>query len=194
MIFENRIKKFYQQFISLKGDPESLAWGMAMGVFIGVTPTIPFHTVLIVFFGFLLKKNMTSAFLGSSLISNPVTIPLLYLSEYQIGRLILGPSGAEIRIKEYTVASILQLGWEVAVPLLLGGFLVMAAKLHFAENALALHLLLERAERLVNIVVADEYLHVRSCLPMAMMPMLRNRCGAIRLRIRSEGTADCGGS
>ncbi|ABC77112.1 DUF2062 domain-containing protein [Syntrophus aciditrophicus] len=124
MIFENRIKKFYQQFISLKGDPESLAWGMAMGVFIGVTPTIPFHTVLIVFFGFLLKKNMTSAFLGSSLISNPVTIPLLYLSEYQIGRLILGPSGAEIRIKEYTVASILQLGWEVAVPLLLGGFLL----------------------------------------------------------------------
>jgi len=36
----------------------------------------------------------------------------------------------------------------------------MSAHLHFAENAFALHLLLERAESLVNIVVADEYLHV----------------------------------
>jgi hypothetical protein len=34
----------------------------------------------------------------------------------------------------------------------------MAAKLHLAENALALHLLLERLEGLVDIVVADENL------------------------------------
>ncbi len=34
----------------------------------------------------------------------------------------------------------------------------MAAKLHFAENALALHLLLERLEGLVDVVVADENL------------------------------------
>jgi hypothetical protein len=35
----------------------------------------------------------------------------------------------------------------------------MAAKLHLAENALALHLLLERLEGLVDIVVANENLH-----------------------------------
>src|SRR5437660_52200 len=35
----------------------------------------------------------------------------------------------------------------------------MAAELHLAENALALHLLLERLEGLVDIVVTDEYLH-----------------------------------
>ena len=43
--------------------------------------------------------------------------------------------------------------------LLLGRFLVMAAKLHFAENALALHLLLERLESLIDVVIADENLH-----------------------------------
>jgi len=127
MIFENRLKNFYHKFISLQGDPASLAWGMAMGVFIGVTPTIPLHTGLIVFFGILFKKNMTSAFLGSWLISNPLTILPLYISQYQIGRLMMGQSGSEIMIKEFSLnnASILQLGWEVAVPLLLGG-LVMA--------------------------------------------------------------------
>jgi hypothetical protein len=42
----------------------------------------------------------------------------------------------------------------------LGGFFVMAAEFHFAEYAFALHLLLQRPEGLVDIVVADENLHV----------------------------------
>jgi hypothetical protein len=47
---------------------------------------------------------------------------------------------------------------------LLGRLLIVSAHLHFAEDAFALHLFLERAKRLVNIVVADEYLHGQSCL------------------------------
>jgi hypothetical protein len=35
----------------------------------------------------------------------------------------------------------------------------MAAKLHLAENALALHLFLERLEGLIDIIVANENLH-----------------------------------
>jgi hypothetical protein len=38
----------------------------------------------------------------------------------------------------------------------------MAAELHLAENALALHLLLQRLEGLVDIVVANENLHACS--------------------------------
>jgi hypothetical protein len=40
----------------------------------------------------------------------------------------------------------------------------MTAHLHFAENAFTLHLLLESAKRLINVIVADEYLHGQSCL------------------------------
>ena len=43
-----------------------------------------------------------------------------------------------------------------------GGLLVVAAELHLAENTLALHLLLERLEGLVDIVVANENLHEAS--------------------------------
>ena len=35
----------------------------------------------------------------------------------------------------------------------------MSAQLHLAENALALHLLLQRLEGLVDVVVPDENLH-----------------------------------
>lgn len=42
----------------------------------------------------------------------------------------------------------------------------MATQLHFTEDAFTLHLLLERLESLVDIVVANENLHlvVNSCL------------------------------
>src|SRR5690349_6689886 len=43
--------------------------------------------------------------------------------------------------------------------LLFRGFLVMATKLHLAEDPLALHLLLKRLEGLVDIIVPDENLH-----------------------------------
>ena len=45
-------------------------------------------------------------------------------------------------------------------------FFVVAAELHLAENALTLHLLLQRLQGLVDVVVADENLNQRnlSCL------------------------------
>src|SRR6476660_6848139 len=46
--------------------------------------------------------------------------------------------------------------------LLLGGLFVMPAELHLAENPLALHLLLQRLEGLIDVVIADENLHAAS--------------------------------
>ncbi len=40
--------------------------------------------------------------------------------------------------------------------------LVKISQLHFAKHAFALHLLLQRAKRLVDIVVANQNLHSRS--------------------------------
>src|SRR4029077_11585483 len=43
--------------------------------------------------------------------------------------------------------------------LLFGRLLVVTPQLHLAENPLALHLLLERLEGLIDVVVTDENLH-----------------------------------
>src|SRR4051794_15618304 len=53
-------------------------------------------------------------------------------------------------------------GFGLFTGLLLGGLFVMSAKLHLAENSLALHLLLQRLEGLIDIVIADENLHAAS--------------------------------
>src|SRR5690242_20171721 len=42
----------------------------------------------------------------------------------------------------------------------LGRLFIVPPKLHLSENPLPLHLLLERLQRLVNVVVAYEYLHL----------------------------------
>src|SRR6478735_5843028 len=53
-------------------------------------------------------------------------------------------------------------GFGLFAGLLLGGLFVVAAELHLAENTLALHLLLQRLEGLIDIVIANENLHAAS--------------------------------
>src|SRR5215218_6377142 len=49
-------------------------------------------------------------------------------------------------------------GFRLLAGFALGGFLVGFARLHLPEDALALHLLFQRPERLIDVVVANEYL------------------------------------
>jgi hypothetical protein len=49
----------------------------------------------------------------------------------------------------------------------------MAAELHLAEDALALHLLLQHLESLVDIVVTDEYPHAAFLLDRAVDGRIR---------------------
>lgn len=95
--------------------------GMAVGVFIGVTPTIPFHTALIILFGLLWRHNLTAAYLGSWLISNPLTIPILYFSQYELGIYLLGMTQSQPVLTDYSFQNIISLGWQIILPLLTGG-------------------------------------------------------------------------
>ncbi|MBN2568288.1 MAG: DUF2062 domain-containing protein [Deltaproteobacteria bacterium] len=125
MNLKKRYRDIYDQFISLKGTPESIAFGAAIGVFIGVTPTMPFHTISIFALTFFLRLNFTTAFLGATAISNPLTIPFLYASQYQLGKYLLGNEWCEVPFTDYSIWDIMNAGWNIACPLLLGG-LIMA--------------------------------------------------------------------
>ena len=95
--------------------------GMAVGVFIGITPTIPFHTALIILFGLLWRHNLTAAYLGSWLISNPLTIPIIYFSQYELGIYLLGMTQSQPVLTDYSFQNIISLGWQIILPLLTGG-------------------------------------------------------------------------
>jgi uncharacterized protein (DUF2062 family) len=120
-LLRKRWKRFYDEFISLRGTPENIAFSLAVGIFVGTTPTIPFHTAITVALVFLLRRNVTAAFLGSWLISNPLTIPVLYLSQYELGKRLLGVDHLKIVFQDYSFWTVLHMGKAVMMPLLVGG-------------------------------------------------------------------------
>jgi uncharacterized protein (DUF2062 family) len=122
---KKRLRYFHDKFISLKGEPKAIAMGMAIGVFVGVTPTIPFHTALLVIIAVLFKRNVMAAYLGSWVISNPITIPVFYFMQYELGRYLLGTAPADFNLASLSsLQHIVSIGWHVAVPLLLGGVIM----------------------------------------------------------------------
>ena len=123
MTFKARIRSFYETFISLKGEPKSIAAGLAMGVFVGITPTIPFHTAIIILLGLLLRQNITAAYCGSWIVSNPVSIPILYFAQYQLGSFLLGMAPGSFTLTDYSLESIVRMGARILLPLLTGGII-----------------------------------------------------------------------
>jgi uncharacterized protein (DUF2062 family) len=89
-----------------------------------VTPTIPFHTGIIVLIGLLFRQNITAGYLGAWIISNPLTVPLFYVAQYELGRFLLGMERSRFELTDYTLGSITALGWEILLPLLTGGILM----------------------------------------------------------------------
>jgi uncharacterized protein (TIGR03546 family) len=124
MTIRDRINDFYNRFLSLSGKPEEIARAVTLGVFIGVTPTIPLHTALVMVSCLILRQNITAAMLGATIISNPLTIPFLYLAEYELGVVVLGQGANPFVLADYDVRSILEIGWHILSPLMVGGVLL----------------------------------------------------------------------
>jgi uncharacterized protein (TIGR03546 family) len=124
MTIRDRINDFYNRFLSLNGKPEEIAHAMALGVFIGVTPTIPLHTALVMVLCLIFRQNITAAMLGATIVSNPLTIPFFYLAEYELGVLVLGLDANPFALVDYDVRSILEIGWHILYPLQVGGLLL----------------------------------------------------------------------
>ena len=76
---------YFLRFIRLRGKPSELARGVAVGTFIGITPTIPFHTVLSIIFASLLRGSKIAAILATFAVSNPLTFFPQYYFSWKIG-------------------------------------------------------------------------------------------------------------
>ncbi len=81
--------KAYVRFLKIRGEPREIALGFALGLFVGMTPTMGFQIVIAVFLATLLKWNKISAALAVW-ITNPLTAPLIYGVTYLLGAKILG--------------------------------------------------------------------------------------------------------
>jgi hypothetical protein len=116
-----QLKLLVLKFMRLRGTPEEVAKGLALGIFIGLTPTFGFQMLLAVFLAVILNENKFAAVLGVW-VTNPLTAPFIYALEYESGRVLLGMD--YVRMPESLSFSALKsLGWEVMLPLTFGSLL-----------------------------------------------------------------------
>lgn len=87
--YRRTAKYLYLRFIRLRGHPHELALGMAVGVFAGSMPILPFQTALAIFLALLFKGSKLTAALGTW-ISNPLNWYFLYFYSYKIGSWMIG--------------------------------------------------------------------------------------------------------
>ena len=122
MIIKKKLSQFIDKIKNLDGDPHYIAMGMSIGVFIGITPTFPFHTALAVMLAYFLRASKAAAALGVW-IGNPFTMPFLYFTSYKTGQLIFGTS-LPFDIKYTTFTELIKLGSDATLALMTGGALI----------------------------------------------------------------------
>ncbi|MGD8368729.1 MAG: DUF2062 domain-containing protein [Desulfobacterales bacterium] len=79
----------YERFLKIRGTPREIGLGFALGLFVGMSPTLGFQMAIAVFFAVLFKWNKISAAVGVW-ISNPVTAPVIYPVTYLLGAKVVG--------------------------------------------------------------------------------------------------------
>ena len=121
--WKRRFRLLYLRVLRLRGEPEEVAGGMAIGVAIGLTPTVPLHLVLGIFIAFLLGKSKLAAALGGQ-VANPLLLPFIYILDYRVGEAVTGASGPSLVSADFSASYVLNLGWEIYYPLLIGGIVV----------------------------------------------------------------------
>lgn len=159
MKFDRLRKYYYLRFIRLKGDPQSLAFGTAIGVFIGITPTMPLHTAIILLLAVLTRTSAIAAILSSWIVCNPLTyIPIYYfstvigntLTPYELNWEKIQNIVNEILSSQgfvHAIQLLAGLGFETIVVLLVGGT-VLALPFAIASYYLSLSAFLKfRAKR-----------------------------------------------
>ncbi len=147
----NRTSKyFYLRFRRLRGNPKALAWGTAIGVLVGISPTIPLHTVLIVAITLLTRTSTIAAIISSFAVCNPLTyIPIYYFSMV-IGNKVTPYELNWEKIKQAldillshqgfaeSMKAVASLGYETLVVMIVGG-LVLALPFTLISYYLSLH-------------------------------------------------------
>lgn len=120
---------FFRQFklnlirlVRIQATPDTIARGMALGLFVGMTPTFGIQMFLVLIFALLLRQDKIAALIGVW-ITNPLTAPLIYGLEYEIGRVLMGLPRPYMTV-EFSNAALQGLGWQVVAPLCLGSLVL----------------------------------------------------------------------
>jgi uncharacterized protein (DUF2062 family) len=92
-------KYFYYRFIRLQATPESLARGVALGLFISTTPTFGIQTFIALFFAAICRCSKLAAVVAAQL-TNALTAPFIFLGTYYLGASIMDSPFSQAKLEQ----------------------------------------------------------------------------------------------
>ncbi len=128
------IKYYFLKFKRLQGSPHALAGGTAIGVFVGLTPTMPLHTILIIFLSLLTRTSTLAGIIISWIVCNPLTYLAIYYFSAVVGNHLtpyeLNLMNVQIALEQAmagdgiqnSLTILAQSGYEALVVMGVGGF------------------------------------------------------------------------
>lgn len=119
---------FKHRILRLEGSPHAIAAGVAAGAFASCTPLVGFHFLLSFMLAWVIGGSMIAAALGTA-VGNPLTFPLIWLSSFQLGEVILGVSPTAVSPTQLELSFSMLWNsfgtlWPTLKPMLLGGAII----------------------------------------------------------------------
>ena len=123
---KQRVRAAWQKLSRLDARPDQIAAGFSIGIFAGLLPLNPSPIIVATVVASLLKRNVTAAVAAAvmSILYIPL-LPLIWLAEYRLGRLIL-PVRHPLALDHARLWNVWQSGWDVYAAMLLGSIIIAA--------------------------------------------------------------------
>lgn len=116
-------KYYYYRFVRLRTSPEEMARGLAIGVFVGFTPTFGIQSILSIFIAAIFRGNKFLA-AGAAFVTNPITIPFIYGGTYLTGAAVLQNPVDSSFLAEPSLEGLWSAGGDIFAALWVGGIIV----------------------------------------------------------------------
>ena len=136
MNYKRLNRYYYLRLKRLRGEPRILAGGIALGVLVGLTPTMPLHTALVVALTLATRTSTIAGIVSSFLVCNPLTYFPIYYFSLRVGNMLTSYEiswssirsvlGSLVQSEEilHSLKIIGNLGYETIVVMISGGFVI----------------------------------------------------------------------
>lgn len=120
------VRLIYYRLIRLRANPQTIARGLAVGVFAGFFPFFGLQTAIGILLAAIFRGNKLAAAAGTW-VSNPLTYVPIYMFNYQVGKLLLGTEDTiALPLDIESFKSFRQLGFTFGATLITGCLVVGA--------------------------------------------------------------------
>jgi uncharacterized protein (DUF2062 family) len=124
LFLRRRIRETWQKLSQLDARPDQIAAGFAIGIMAGLLPLNPSPITVATVVAWLLKRNVIAAAAGATaaILYIPL-LPLIWLAEYRLGKLIL-PVQHPLRLDQARLWNVLQNGWDAYAAMFVGSIII----------------------------------------------------------------------